>query len=152
MNNGEEERRRSAIAKEMTARRMAYTATGLVVGVTVLWAFVFVPQLAVHPQAIADGVDSSSRMFLTIQLIAAAILMVFVVISWLSGRMFRGLLYLAVVPILIHNIMAFNGAIFYLQTYQGFRALSIMMLVCVAANLIAVILAIMAGEKQRRPS
>jgi len=83
------------MAKETSARRMVYAATGLVVGVTLLWAFVFVPRLAVHPQAIADRVDSSSKIFFLIQLVATVILLVFVVVSRLGGRMTRELLYLA---------------------------------------------------------
>jgi hypothetical protein len=140
------------MAKETAARRMVYAATGLVVGVTLLWAFVFVPRLAVHPQAIADRVDSSSKIFFLIQLVATVILLVFVVVSRLGGRMIRELLYLAVVPILLHDFMVFVGAIYYLEWYQGFRTLSILMLVCVAANLIAAVLAIMAGRKLRHRS
>jgi len=140
------------LVKEIAVRRMVYTATGLVIGVTVLWAFLFVPRLTAHPQAIAEGVDHSSKMFFNIQLIAAVILLAFVIISWLSGRMIRELLYLAAIPIFLHDFMVFVGATYYLQTYQGFRALSILMLVCVVANLIAAILAIIAGGKPRNRS
>jgi hypothetical protein len=41
------------------------------------------------------------------------------------------------------------GATYYLQTYQGFYAVAILMLVCVGANLVAGILAIIAGKKLR---
>jgi hypothetical protein len=131
---------------------MVYTATGLVIGVTALWAFLFVPRLAVHPQAIAEGVDNSSKMFFKIQLIAAVVLLVFIILSRVGGRMIKELLYLAVIPIFMHDLMVLNGAIYYLQTYQGFRATAILMLVCVGANLIAGILAIMAGEKLKQRS
>jgi uncharacterized membrane protein YjjP (DUF1212 family) len=49
----------------------------------------------------------------------------------------------------MHVIMVFTGAVYYLQVYQGFRATAVLMLACVAANLIAAILAIMAGQRLR---
>ncbi|MFZ2055511.1 MAG: hypothetical protein WAU81_15080 [Candidatus Aminicenantales bacterium] len=138
--------------KEMAIRRMAYAATGLVIVVTALWAFLFVPRLAAHPQAIADGAAHSAKMFFKFQLAAAVILLVFIILNRLGGRMIRGLLYLAVIPIFMHEIMVLNGAIYYLQMYQGFRGIAVLMLACVAANLIAAVLAILAGERLRYSS
>jgi hypothetical protein len=41
----------------------------------------------------------------------------------------------------------FNGAVEYLQGYEGFFAEAILMLLCVGANLIAAILAIKAANR-----
>jgi hypothetical protein len=137
------------VVKLTALRRVVYTATGLVIGVTALWALLFVPRLGVHPQAIAEGADNSSFMFLKIQLAAAVVLLAFIILSRLGGIVIKELLYLAAIPIFWHDFMVLNGAIYYLESYQGFRALAILMLVCVGANLIAGILAIMAGNKLR---
>jgi hypothetical protein len=48
-----------------------------------------------------------------------------------------------------HDFMGFNGAVYYLQEYEGFSVEAILMLICVGANLIAAILAIKAGNKYR---
>jgi hypothetical protein len=138
--------------KETTLRRMAYTATGLVIGVAALWAFVFIPRLAIHPQAIADGVNRSSKVFFAIQLMALAALLGFIIPSRRGGREIRELLYLAGILIFLQDFMVFIGAVYYLQTYQGFYKVAILMLVCVGANLIAGILAIIAGTKLRHGS
>jgi len=140
------------MVKEKAIRRMVYTATGLVIGVTALWAFLFVPRLAVHPQAIAEGVASSSKMFFGIQLTATVVLLAFIVLSRYGGDMIRRLLYLAAILVFLHDFMVFIGATYYLQTYQGFYGVAILMLVCVGADLIAGILAIMAGNKLQRRS
>jgi hypothetical protein len=39
-----------------------------------------------HPQAIAEGVDRSSKMFFAIQLAAAAILLAFIILSRYGGN------------------------------------------------------------------
>jgi hypothetical protein len=46
--------------------------------------------------------------------------------------------------------MVFNGAVFYLQNYEGFFEEAILMLACVIANLIALILAIKSGNRYRK--
>jgi hypothetical protein len=137
--------------KEMPPRRMVYIAAGLVIGVTALWAFLFVPRLAVHPQAVADGVDSSSKMFFALQLAAAVVLLAVVVLRRYGSSVIRGLLFLAAMLVFLHDFMVFVGATYYLQTYEGFFTLAILMLACVGANLVAGILAIVAG-KRLRPS
>jgi hypothetical protein len=143
--------------KEMPPRRMVYIAAGLVIGVTALWAFLFVPRLAVHPQAVAEGVNSSSKMFFAFQLAAAVVLLAVVVLSRYAGTryagiMIRGLLYLAAILVFLHDFMVFNGATYYLQTYKGFYAIAILMLACVGVNLVAGILAIMAARRPRPSS
>jgi len=52
--------------------------------------------------------------------------------------------------IFFHDFMVFNGAVFYLQEYEGYSAEAILMLICVGASLIAAILAIIAGNKYRQ--
>jgi hypothetical protein len=131
---------------------MVYISTGLVIGVTALWAFLFVPRLAVHPQAVAEGVDSSSKMFFAYQLAAAIVLLVVVVLSRYGGSIVEGLLFLAAMLVFLHDFMVFNGAVYYLQTYKGFSAIAILMLACVGVNLIAGILAIMAAKRLRHRS
>jgi hypothetical protein len=102
-----------------------------------------------HPQAIADGVNRSSKVFFAIQLMAVAVLLVFIIPSRRSGRKIRELLYLAGILVILQDLMVFIGAVYYLQTYQGFYTVAILMLVCAGANLIAGILAIIAGKKLR---
>jgi hypothetical protein len=140
------------MVKETASRRMVYIAAGLVIGVAALWTFVFVPRLAMHPQAIADGVNRSSKVFFAIQLMAVAALLGFIIPSRLGGREIRELLYLAGILVFLQGFMVLNGAQFYLQTYQGFYEVAILMLVCAGANLIAGILAIIAGTKLRHGS
>jgi hypothetical protein len=139
-----------AMAKETTLRRMVYTATATAIGVAALWALLFVPRLAAHPMAIADRVDHSSKIFFAIQLVGAVVLLCVVILSRRGGRIISGLLYLAAAVIFLHDFMVFDGAVYYLQNYEGFSVEAILMLVCVGANLIAAILAIKAGNKYRR--
>jgi choline-glycine betaine transporter len=142
-----------SMVKETSLPRMVYIATGLVIAVAILYTFVFIPRLTTHPQAISEGVDRTSKFFFVIQLVAAAVLLAFVILSRRGGRKFRGLLFLAGILLIFQGLAEFNGAQYYLQTYRGFYAVAILMLVCVGANLIAGILAIIAGNKLRhRPS
>ena len=140
------------MVKETASRRMVYIAAGLVIGVAALWTFVFVPRLAIHPQAIADGVNRSSKVFFAIQLMAVAALLGFIIPSRRGGRKIKELLILAGILVFLQDFMVFIGAVYYLQTYQGFYKVAILMLVCVGANLIAGILAIIAGTKLRHGS
>ncbi|MGA2532309.1 MAG: hypothetical protein ABSG19_04655 [Candidatus Aminicenantales bacterium] len=138
------------MANEIALRRMVLTATALIVGVTALWIFMFLPRLAIHPDAIREGVDRSSKVFFTVQLIAAVVLLACVILGRRGGRIISGLLYLAAALIVLHDFMVFDGAVYYLQNYEGFSAEAILILVCVGVNLIAAILAIKAGNKYRR--
>lgn len=136
-----------AVAKESTLRSMVYAATAIAVVVAALWALLFVPRLAAHPMAIADRVDHSSKVFFTIQLLAVVVLLVVVILSRRGIRMLSGPLYLAALLLFLHDFFAFSGAVNYLQLYEGFSTEAILMLVCVGANLIAAVLAIMSGIK-----
>jgi choline-glycine betaine transporter len=142
------------MAKTIPSQRSVYIAAAIVIVVTALWAGVFVPRLDMHPEAIKDGAADSSRMFFKYLLAAAVVLLVCVILSQLGGRIISGvitgLLYLAAGLVLFHDFMVFNGAVYYLDEYEGFSAEAILMLVCVGANLIAAILAIKAGNKYRQ--
>ena len=141
------------MVKKTPGRHLVYIATAIVIVVAAFWAVLFVPRLDVHPQAIKDGVDNSSKMFFSIQWLAAAVLIVCVVLSLRSGRMISGilsvLLYLAAGLLFLHDFMVFDGAVFYLENYEGFSEEAILMLACVVANLIALILAIKGGNRYR---
>jgi uncharacterized membrane protein len=141
-------------AKKVGGQRLIFIATAMAIAVAALWAVLFVPRLDIHPQAIKDGVDSSSKMFFSIQWLAAAVLIVCVILSLSSGRIISGvlsgLLYLAAGLLSLHDFMVFNGAVFYLQNYEGFFEEAILMLACVVANLIALILAIKSGNRYRK--
>ena len=142
------------MAKTVPSQRSVYIAAAIVIVVTALWAALFVPRLNMHPEAIKDGVADSSRMFFKLLLAAAVVLSVCVILSQLGGRIISGvitgLLYLAAGLVLIHDFMVFDGAVYYLDEYEGFSAEAILMLGCVGANLIAAILAIRAGNKYRQ--
>jgi choline-glycine betaine transporter len=142
------------MANTIPSQRSVYIAAAIVIVVTVLWAVLFVPRLDRHPAAINDGAANSSRTFFKFLLAAAVALLACVILSRLGGRIIRGvvtgLLYLAAGLIFFHDFMVFNGAVYYLQEYEGFQAEAILMLICVGANLIAAILAIKAGNKFRR--
>ncbi len=133
--------------KETTSRRMVYTATAIAIGVAALWALLFVPRLAAHPEAIADRVDSSSKIFFAIQLVAVVVLLAVVILSRRGVRMLSGPLYLGALLLFLHDFMVFQLAVYSLQFYEGFRAEAILMLVCIGANLIAAILAIISAKK-----
>jgi len=135
------------MAKAIAFRRMVYAATALAIGVAALWALLFLPRLAAHPQAIADHVDRSSKIFFAIQLVAVVVLLAVVILSRRGVKMLSGPLYLGAVLLCLHDFMVFAGAVDYLQEYKGFAAEAILMLVCVGVNLIAAILAIIAGKK-----
>jgi len=142
------------MAKTIPGRRSVYIAAAIVIGVTVLWAVLFVPRLDMQPEAIKNGAANSSRTFFKFLLAAAVALLACVILSRLGGRIIRGviagLLYLAAGLVLVHDFMVFNGAVFYLEEYEGFSAVAILMLICVGANLIAAFLAIKAGNTSRR--
>lgn len=138
------------MAKVIAFRRMVYAATALAIGVAALWALLFVPRLAAHPMAIADRVNRSSKIFFAIQLVAVVVLLAVVILSRRGVIMLSGPLYLGAVLLFLHDFMVFNGAVYYLQNYEGFSAEATLMLVCVGANLIAAILAIRAGNKYQQ--
>jgi hypothetical protein len=142
------------MTKTIPIQKSVYIAAAIVTVVTALWAVLFVPRLGMHPEAIKDGAADSSRMFFKYLLAAAVVLLVCVVLSRLGGRIIggviTGLLYLAAGLVLFHDFMAFNGAVYYLDEYEGFSTEAILMLACVGANLIAAILAIKAGNKYRQ--
>jgi len=142
------------MAKTVPSQRSVYIAAAIVIVVTALWAVLFVPRLDMHPEAIKDGAADSSRMFFRVLLTAAVVLLVCVILSQLVGRIISGvitgLLYLAAGLVFFHDFMVFNGAVYYLQEYEGFSAVAILMLICAGANLIAAILAIKAGNRYRQ--
>ena len=142
------------MAKTIPGQRSVYIAAAIVIIVTALWAVLFVPRLDMHPEAIKEGAADSSRMFFKFLLAAAVVLLVCVILSQCGGRIISGvitgLLYLAAGLVFFHDFMAFNGAVYYLQEYEGFSAEAILMLICVGANLIAAILAIIAGNRYRQ--
>jgi len=141
------------MAKTIPSQRPVCIAATIVIVVTALWAVLFVPRLDMHPEAIKDGAANSSRMFFKLQLTAAVVLSACVILGRCGGRIISGvmtgLLYLAAGLVFCHDFMVFNGAVYYLQEYEGFSAEAILMLICVGANLIAAILAIRAGNKYR---
>ena len=142
------------MAKTILSQRSVYIAAAIVSAMTVLWAVLFVPRLNRQPEAIKDGAADSSRMFFKFLLAAAVVLLACVILGRLGGRIISGviagLLYLAAGLVLLHDFMVFNGAVYYLDEYEGFSAEAILMLVCVGVNLIAAILAIKAGNKYRQ--
>jgi len=142
------------MAKTILSQRSVYIAAAIVIAMTVLWAVLFVPRLNRQPEAIKDGAADSSRMFFKFLLAAAVVLLACVILGRLGGRIISGviagLLYLAAGLVLLHDFMVFNGAVYYLDEYEGFSAEAILMLVCVGMNLIAAILAINAGNKYRQ--
>ena len=142
------------MAKAIPGRRSVYIAAAIVIVVTVLWAVLFVPRLDMQPEAIKDGAANSSKVFFKFLLAAAVALLACIILGRLGGRIIRGviagLLYLAAGLVLVHDFMVFNGAVFYLEEYEGFSAVAILMLICVGANLIAAFLAIKAGNTYRR--
>ena len=142
------------MAKAIASQRSIYIATAIVIVVTALWAVSFVPRLDRHPEAIKDGVPYSARMFFKFLLAAAVVLVGCIILGRIGGRIISGiisgLLYLTAGLVLLHDFMVFDGAVYYLEEYEGFSAEAIVMLICVGANLIAAILAIIAGNKYRR--
>jgi|GEM_PF-3953964 len=144
------------MAKNVPSQRPVYIAAAIVIVVTALWAVLFVPRLDMHPEAAKDGAADSSRVFFKFLLAAAVVLLACVILSQFGGRIISGvitgLLYLAAGLVFFHDFMVFNGAVFYLQEYEGFLTEAILMLICVGANLIAAILAIKAGNKYRQSS
>jgi hypothetical protein len=138
------------MVNEKALRRMVYTATGLVIGVAALSAlFVVIPRLAMRPETITDGVDRSIWVFFIIQLMEAAVLLAFIIRSRHGGRKIKGFLYLAGIVAILLGFIWFDGAIYELGTSHGFYRGGILGLVCAGANLIAGILAIIAGKKLR---
>ena len=142
------------MAKAVASQWLVYIATAIVIVMAALWAVLFVPRLDRHPEAIKDGVDDSARMFFMLVLAAAVVLVGCLILGQIGGRIISriisGLLYLAAGLVLFHDFMVFDGAVYYLEEYEGFSAEAIVMLICVGADLIAAILAIIAGNKYRR--
>jgi predicted membrane-bound spermidine synthase len=142
------------MAKMVPGQRSLYVAAAIIIIVKILWALVLLPRLGVHPEAIKDGVDHSSKSFFKVLLMAAVVLVACALLSQLGGRVISGiisgLLYLAAGLIFFHDFMALNGAVFYLEEYEGLSTEAIMMLICVGANLIGAILALRAGNKYRQ--
>jgi len=138
--------------KEDASRRLAYIATGLVIGVTALWVFWFLPRLVAHPEAIADRVDRSSKIFFALRLTGVICLITYLILRRYPGRLTKVLLYFAVILIFLHDFFVIDEAPFYLEFYRGLQTVATLMLVCLGVDLIAGILAIIARHKRRRAS
>ena len=144
--------------KETASRRLVYIASGLVIGVTALWAFWFLPRLVADPQAIADGVDRSSKIFFGIRLAAVVVLLAYLILRRPAGRMTdfiqnrvaRVLLYLAVILFFLYDFFVIDEAPYYLQNYSGLQLVATLMLVCFGVDLVAGILALIARYKRRQ--
>ncbi len=127
-------------------------ATGLVVAVTALWAFWFLPRLVAHPQAIADGVDRSSKFFFALRLAGVICLIAYLILRRNAGRFIKVLLYFAIIPIFLNDFSVIDEVTFYSEMYSGLQTVATLMLVCLGVDLIAGILAIIARHKRRRAS
>jgi len=138
--------------KKPASRRLVYIATALVIGVTALWAFWFLPRLVAHPEAIADRVDRSSKVFFALRLAGVICLIAYLILRRPAGRLIKGLLYFAIVLICLFDFFVIDEAPFYLQFYRGLQSVATLMLVCLGFDLIAGILAIIARHKRRRAS
>jgi hypothetical protein len=135
--------------RKISGRQFVYISAVIAIVVAAAWALLFVPRLGTHPEAVGQGVDRSSKLFFAVQLIATLLLLVCIILSRRGRKIIVGLLYLAAALILLHDFMVFNGAVYYLEYYEGFSAEAILMMVCVGANLIAAILTIKAGNRYR---
>ena len=144
--------------KETASRQLAYIAIGLVIGVTALWAFWFLPRLVAHPQAIAQGVARSSKVFFGIRLAAVVVLLAYLILrrqaarmtDFIQNRVVRVLLYLAVILFFLYDFFVIDEAPFYLQNYSGLQLVATLMLVCFGVDLVAGILALIARHKRRQ--
>jgi len=138
--------------KKTVSRRLVYIATALVIGVTALWAFWFLPRLVAHPEAIADRVDHSSKVFFGIRLAAVVFLLAYLILRRHAGRMIKVLLYLAVISFFFFDFFVIDEAPFYLENYRGLQLVATLMLVCFGVDLIAGILAIIARHSSKKPA
>jgi hypothetical protein len=136
--------------KETASRRLSFLATGLVIGVTALWAFWFLPRLVAHPQAIAQGVARSSKVFFGLRLAAVVVLLAYLILRRHAGRLIKALPYLAVILFFLHDFMVIGEAPYYLEHYRGLQTVATLMLVCFGVDLIAGILAIIARHIRRK--
>ena len=138
--------------KETASQRLVYIASGLVIGVTALWAFWFLPRLVAHPEAIADRVDRSSKVFFAFRLAGVICLLAYVILRRYAGSFIKGLLYFAVILIFLHDFFVIDEAPFYMEYYRGLQTLATLMLVCFGVDLIAGILGLIARHWRRRAS
>jgi hypothetical protein len=138
--------------KKTASRQLVYIATALVIGVTALWAFWFLPRLVAHPEAIADRVDRSSKIFFALRLAGVICLIAYLILRRHAGRLVKVLLYFAVILIFLHDFFVIDEAPFYLEFYRGLQSVATLMLVCLGVDLTAGILAIIARHKRRRAS
>jgi hypothetical protein len=139
--------------KESASRRLSYIASGLVIGVTALWAFWFLPRLVAHPEAIADGVDRSAKFFFALRVAGVFCLIAYLLLRRHARRLSKVLFYPAVILICLHDFMVINEASFYFHNYLGLQGVATLMLVCIGVDLIAGILGVIARHKRsRKPS
>ena len=83
------------MAREIPGQRLVYSAAAIVILVTAIWALSFAPR--------------SSEIFLAVQLMAAVVFLVCVILSRRGGRIISGLLYLAEALVFLHDFMVFDG-------------------------------------------
>jgi biopolymer transport protein ExbB/TolQ len=137
---------------------LVYIATGLVIGVTALWAFWFLPRLVTHPQAVADGVARSSKVFFGMRLAAVVVLIAYLFLKRRAGRKMDSiqhfvmpvLFYLAVILFFLYDFFVIDEAPYYLRMYRGLQLVATLMLVCLGVDLTAGILAIIARHIRRQ--
>lgn len=110
------------------------------------------PRLVAHPQAIADGVDRSSKFFFALRLAGVICLIAYLILRRNAGRFIKVLLYFAIIPIFLNDFSVIDEVTFYSEMYSGLQTVATLMLVCLGVDLIAGILAIIARHKRRRAS
>ena len=115
-----------------------------------MWAFWFLPRLVAHPQAIAQGVARSSKVFFGIRLAAVVVLLAYLILRRHAGRMIKALLYLAILLFFLHDFMVIGEAPYYLEHYRGLQTVATLMLVCFGVDLIAGILTIIVWRIRRQ--
>ena len=139
------------MAKETALRCMVYVGTGLVIAEAAFLAFVVIPRLAMHQEAIRLGSVRSSWFFVKIQLIVAATLLAFIIPNRHDVRKIKVFLIIAGIVVIVLSLPIFSGAVFYLESYR-FYDVAILEFMCVGANLIAGILFITVPIMLRRSS
>jgi peptidoglycan/LPS O-acetylase OafA/YrhL len=127
------------MARETTLKRMVYVGIGLVIAEAAFLAFVVIPRMATHPEAVGHGSVRSHLNFVIVQLIIAAALLALVILNRHKLRRIKAFLNLAGALVILLSLMMFTGAGFYLDKYR-FYDVAILLFICIAANLIAGIL------------
>lgn len=133
--------------KETNLNRILYVATGLVIAVVLMLAFIVIPFVRVDtsPGTTPERAVPVFWVIVIIHLLFVAALVYSILVNQQGGRVSKGLLVTIGILLILFGLTMSDGAFAYLgHSGHGMRTVAVSMFICIGFNLIAGVLAFVA--------